>query len=691
MVPIRVRREDDKVLRVRLLYPGELGYASWHRPDVPFPDGPLIAYRDQAHKDYSGGAVAMQFDGALILRRSLAQAPLGDALRAGDALFRDVVLAAPTAGNKPRKFKQALEDDWVMVETRRRFPIDRDRHPPACFEPADSPHAALVEAWEIPPVREPRASMFRVGELPIDLFVDEPLFAKLQAVFGSALEEGLSSPTLTLLESQVDCPPIGPSADEARAAALAYYALYGGETSPSARAAALKSPIYSYWLARVVDGEPRDDTRLGACAHPYYALLYARDIDRGPRDDTRRAASASGDSNFEYMRDVDRGAHATTRAAELERGYNPAGDYELEAPRVAERWGKATAAGQPARAEWQVAAWGKSGRAEVAVAVEGAPQAFYEWELSLARAPRAVLTARDPANHAGLRKRAPKIVALERSRFGDLILRRSLVEPILGDLGPDELVLHPVRLVDKAGLIDDDFVLLDVRAVVPLDRRAARATFRRPDRPSASFVLAVQSYAWSEERRPRPRIFRVGEAPRCIVVEAELLEQLSRATKKAVVALADHAGIDPSSPMSSSLDGLPEPDGDDAAEESFWTLYRGAGDAADRARVLASPHYAYWLARLVDKKPAEDTRRAACKHPFYATEYALFVDGAERPDTRAAAEGHWLTAIHYLHHVSLALWPGAERTLRAAGYGDDELVDDPAELRAFYRSSIKEA
>jgi hypothetical protein len=74
-----------------------------------------------------------------------------------------------------------------------------------------------------------------------------------------------------------------------------------------------------------------------------------------------------------------------------------------------------------------------------------------------------------------------------------------------------------------------------------------------------------------------------------------------------------------------------------ASAEAFWALYRGAKDAGLRDRCCESAHYAYWLARAVDRAPSDDPRAGASRQPELARCDAQHVDRAARDDTRAAA------------------------------------------------------
>jgi hypothetical protein len=88
----------------------------------------------------------------------------------------------------------------------------------------------------------------------------------------------------------------------------------------------------------------------------------------------------------------------------------------------------------------------------------------------------------------------------------------------------------------------------------------------------------------------------------------------------------------------------------------------------------------------VDREPRDDTRAAAVEHPLYAALYARDVDHGSRPDTRRSAERKYVSADLYAKQVTLSLWLGAGKALRAGGSSDAEiaaLTRDLTALRTF--------
>ncbi len=264
------------------------------------------------------------------------------------------------------------------------------------------------------------------------------------------------------------------------------------------------------------------------------------------------------------------------------------------------------------------------------------------------------------------RKRAPSAVALD-GVGSAIVVRRSLAERALAGVPATELSLVPVRLVDDEGVIDDDFALLDPIAWFPMDRDASEAEYADPSNPHGSECKRVLRLAWSAGRAPRLAAFRLGEHPDVILLRRDLAAALSKAVKKAVVVVEppyppeDRSfSIDtrPNALTQTSVAGLPgnarpwQPAAEAArSAEAFWSLYEGKADAAARAAACASPHYAFWLARTVDRAPADDTRRGALADAGYAFIYAATVDRAPRDDTRQAAAGTVLAALAYAEYV----------------------------------------
>lgn len=237
------------------------------------------------------------------------------------------------------------------------------------------------------------------------------------------------------------------------------------------------------------------------------------------------------------------------------------------------------------------------------------------------------------------------------------VLRRSIVGRAFEAIPSSEVTLAPVEVCDDEGVIDDDWILLDVRALFPIDRDAAVATYANPSNPHASNLLEVERFAWRPEREARYAMFRTAECPGVIFARSDLFKRLAAVLGKLVVGVEppyapeEYTGGAPVFTSTWTPDPfgvLPEipssPDEARRAATAFWDAY--AGHVA-RARVLESPHYAYWLAKVVDGAPRDDTRHAACAIPFYALMYARDVDRGATDETRRSVKQHEATALVY--------------------------------------------
>lgn len=751
-VPIRARRPPAaaRSLLGRAVLPGEAAFASWISPNMPLLPGPITVFRDRQHKAYdpadpAARADAIVVDGALILRRSAVEPVLAEAIARGEVALHPVVLAEPVAGAKPALGKPALETDWALLDVRARFPIPREGLSRSSFHPTggdgaegafdpDRPHASLVASrpdavtFEDP---APPFGVFRLHELPIDVFVREDLFERLNEATGGALEQGRMRPTLGVIDSTANGPPFGQTEEEAARSAAAFRDLLAGRAKKDAkelRRAALASPIYGYLTARLVDRAPADDTRAAALKHPFYAAAYARDVDRGPRDDTRDAAAGSESSTFEYMRYVDRGPHERTQAA-MRESYRSQ-DFEVEAARVAAaakaareaagakdgstkdgsaKDGSAAAGGSEAGARKPAGKAKKGGakdgsapqggkaaarsfaplvltgpkRGEVYVTAPEAPSQELVPEVREERS-RVVATDIKPSGPKALRKRIQDLPALGRSDMWPFLLRRSIAEEVFGGLPAGEVELREVDVRDAKGPIEADFVWVRVLQEYPLDRDASKAVYTDASKPHASLVKAVDHFAFSPGNEPPASIFRVGEMPNVVMAEEGLIASLKRAagTGLGVKPPHGHLGMLPAFPLWS--EGPPFAQSEEEAAAS-WAAYRemlaGARSEALRARALANPITAYWTARHVDGEPAEDTRRGALAHPHYAALYARYVDRAGRDDTRAAAAAEAVSALFYARYVDEALTPEEEAKLLASGWGPDDVKAIHEDLR----------
>jgi hypothetical protein len=272
------------------------------------------------------------------------------------------------------------------------------------------------------------------------------------------------------------------------------------------------------------------------------------------------------------------------------------------------------------------------------------------------------------------------VLALFRS---ELALRRELIEPLLAKYGAaGDVNLVPILLYDDQGPLDADFVWVDPKQRLPLDRDAAVAEYENPANPHGSRCVRVQELAWGPGREPKPALFRLGEHPDVVVAREELALDLAKATKQG---LAPHpapyrrdtkgADIDFRNGYQNHLgmsgfypypQVLPMPETAPAevsakAAAAYFRLYGGAGEPGDREAVLACPHYSHYLAAAIDCDANDDTAATALRHPHYAFLYANQLDRGPRDDTRLAAAQHPLSALAYARYVDVGPHPVTEQ------------------------------
>jgi hypothetical protein len=292
--------------------------------------------------------------------------------------------------------------------------------------------------------------------------------------------------------------------------------------------------------------------------------------------------------------------------------------------------------------------------------------------------------ARDSAygGKGRLRKKASSLVALAAS--GDLVVRRALAEKALAGAPPGEIGLVPVALHDAEGLVADDFVLIDPRPWLPMDRAASEAIYVDEARPEGSPCDTVRRLAWGPERAPRHAAFRLAEHPHVALLRRDLAEALVKATKKGVVIVEPPYPTDVSMTLGPQAQLLrqvgvvgvaelaPAPPEADAARAAgaFWALYAGQRDEALRRAACASPMHALAVARSVDGGPRDDTRRGALGDPRAALLYAIQIDAGPRDDTREAAARADRTALAYAKYVDHGPHPVTRRGASATDAKD---------------------
>ena len=296
--------------------------------------------------------------------------------------------------------------------------------------------------------------------------------------------------------------------------------------------------------------------------------------------------------------------------------------------------------------------------------------------------------------------RLAKLDLLESGSAHHWIVRREAAEALAALARPGEVALIPTPLVDDEGVLDEGWALLDVRAVFPLDRDASIFTATDPAAPHASLVAAVEQLGWSPDRVPEAPLFRIAEAPELLCARQDVFERVRELLGPWVVPqpvpydAAMHAGV-PCGPLR-GIGGLHRARPDDgaapmpldeatgrAAFEAFYRLAGGRGRPDDRGVACASPITAYFLARIVDGAPGDETRQGALRHPRYATLYARDVDRGPRDDTRRAALAERTCAFAYLEFVERTPSPAFRAVLGDAAV--DALEDESPSLRATLR------
>ena len=289
-------------------------------------------------------------------------------------------------------------------------------------------------------------------------------------------------------------------------------------------------------------------------------------------------------------------------------------------------------------------------------------------------------------------KRLAKLDLLHPGSGHHWVVRRRAAEAIAALGRPGDIRLVPAPLVDDDGVLDPDWALVDIRAIFPLDRDAADFAATDATAPHASLIAEVRRVDWSPDRRPTAPLFRVAEAPELLCVRQDLLGQLQAILGPWVVAQPtpyDAARCDgvPCAPLRGAGGLHRQPVGQPAppvpideetgksAVEAFYRLFRGSADPADRRAACASPLTAYFVARIVDAAPRDDTRAGALLHPRYATLYARDVDGGPRDDTRAVALRERASAYDYLAFVERTPSPAF-----VAALGEETVASQLAEI-----------
>lgn len=261
-----------------------------------------------------------------------------------------------------------------------------------------------------------------------------------------------------------------------------------------------------------------------------------------------------------------------------------------------------------------------------------------------------------------------------------LVVTRAIAGELFAPLDGDEVALRPALLCDKRGVIDaDGYVLVDVLARAPIDPRAADATFEH------GFLHELRELAWSPDRRPRARLFRLLELPQLLIADGALADALVDAAPKHIALDEIDHDAGAQFPPGWSIATLPPFAASAAveqeAEEGYFALARG--EAPGRAAALRHPRWAYAVARCLDRAPADDTRASCLRHPLWAALYAVEVDRVGRDDTRRAAQTHGLSVELYAGALDGTIPPALRAlVIRDAGHDESTLAQLEAQLAA---------
>lgn len=291
----------------------------------------------------------------------------------------------------------------------------------------------------------------------------------------------------------------------------------------------------------------------------------------------------------------------------------------------------------------------------------------------------------------GGRKKKPTLQLLAqcqalRTHFGAWIVRRAVAQSAFEGVCPRELSLTPTAVTIDGQIVDRDWVFLDVRALLPLDRDASKLEFELADNPhgSAPTPDTLREARWGERGTSSYSVFRCGDFPQLVFTSSSICAKLEALTGGRIAAASMPFGCDESlaansgkEPINSSMTfsyirGVfhADPAAAKDAANAFWALYAGGTDDSARDAVLQNPHYAFWLAMVIDREPRADSRSAACAHARYAVAYARYVDQAPSNETREAAAKDFGAALSYLAQVELADHPELQRAAMREGRRD---------------------
>jgi hypothetical protein len=265
--------------------------------------------------------------------------------------------------------------------------------------------------------------------------------------------------------------------------------------------------------------------------------------------------------------------------------------------------------------------------------------------------------------------------------FAELVVDGALAKEIAGkSKSLDGVTLRKASLHDAKGKIADGYVHFDVEAYLPLDHEASKATWQQ------GWLDQLEQAAWGEGRQPKAKMFRLLEDPQLLFVDQESAGAIEASTNKKL-SIDDYSRTSPEPfPPKWSLSGIKTlPEAKDA-EAAFWALYVKPDDRKARAIAIKSPWWAYAVARCIDRKPANDTRKGACGHPVVAALYAVEVDRGPHPETRKAANESGLSALHYASYIDRKIDPELRaKIICDAGHDESTLAKHEPRLSVVAR------
>lgn len=283
------------------------------------------------------------------------------------------------------------------------------------------------------------------------------------------------------------------------------------------------------------------------------------------------------------------------------------------------------------------------------------------WPSTPQTIPAGALRLDDSVGFGGksLRKEKTRLKALATMSGRHLVVDRALAKKLLAPLGEGVVRLHDAPVHDKKGLIDKNYVLVEILPRVPLDRAASKASFVN------GFLSTLEKAAWSSERAPQAPIFRLLDRPEWVFVDARIAKALGDAIQVDDFTNAEYEQSLPAGYDVGNLKKLPD---DPKAEDAFWRAY--AGSKKDRAAALAHPFWALATAIAIDGKPADDTRKAASKSPMLAARYAIEVDRKGHDVTRKSAATDGSAVLYYAQEIDFEITPAAKKLILARGNED---------------------